>query len=49
MAHPLNKQKIFVHCKTGMGRSAAIVFFCHLVVNENMSTEDALKLLKEKD
>ena len=40
-------QKIFVHCKVGMGRSATIVF-CHLVVNENMTPEDAIKLLKEK-
>jgi atypical dual specificity phosphatase len=42
-----NKEKIFVHCKSGMGRSAAIVL-CHLVANENMSIEDAFKLLKQK-
>ncbi|CAF3961179.1 unnamed protein product [Adineta steineri] len=42
-----NNKKIFVHCKGGMGRSATIVF-CHLVANEKMSPEDALKLLKEK-
>ena len=40
-------QKIFVHCKSGMARSASIVL-CHLVANEKMSPEDALKLLKEK-
>ncbi len=40
-------EKIFVHCKGGMGRSATIVF-CHLVANEKMSPESALKLLKEK-
>jgi len=43
----INKQKIFVHCKSGMARSASIVL-CHLVANEKMSPEDALKLLKEK-
>ncbi|CAF1443653.1 unnamed protein product [Adineta steineri] len=43
----INKKKIFVHCKAGMGRSATIVF-CHLVANEKMSPENALKLLKEK-
>jgi protein-tyrosine phosphatase len=42
-----NNEKIFVHCKSGMARSATIVF-CHLIANENMSSEDALKLLKEK-
>jgi protein-tyrosine phosphatase len=42
-----NNEEIFVHCKGGMGRSATIVF-CHLVVNEKMSPENALKLLKEK-
>jgi predicted protein tyrosine phosphatase len=42
-----NNQKIFVHCKVGMGRSATIVF-CHLVANENMTPKNALKLLKEK-
>jgi protein-tyrosine phosphatase len=42
-----NKQKIFVHCKSGMARSASIVL-CHLVANEKMSPEDALKLLREK-
>jgi len=42
-----NKDKIFVHCKSGMGRSATIVL-CHLVANENMSKEDAFKLLKQK-
>jgi protein-tyrosine phosphatase len=40
-------QKIFVHCKTGMARSATIVL-CHLVANENLSPENALILLKEK-
>ncbi|CAF1621126.1 unnamed protein product, partial [Didymodactylos carnosus] len=43
----VNNKKIFVHCKVGMGRSAAIVL-CHLVANENMSAESALKLMKEK-
>jgi protein tyrosine phosphatase (PTP) superfamily phosphohydrolase (DUF442 family) len=42
-----NKQKIFVHCKSGMARSASIVL-CHLVENEKMPPEDALKLLKDK-
>ncbi|CAF0908029.1 unnamed protein product [Rotaria sordida] len=42
-----NNEKIFVHCKTGMARSATIVL-CHLVANEKMSPENALKLLKEK-
>jgi atypical dual specificity phosphatase len=42
-----NNNKIFVHCKTGMARSATIVL-CHLVANENMTPEDALKLIKEK-
>jgi dual specificity MAP kinase phosphatase len=42
-----NKNKIFVHCKSGMGRGATIVL-CHLVANENMSPENALKLMKEK-
>jgi atypical dual specificity phosphatase len=41
------KKKIFVHCKAGMGRSATIVY-CHLIVNENILPEDAIKLLKEK-
>ena len=43
----INKKKIFVHCKSGMARSATIVL-CHLVANENMTLEDALKLIKEK-
>ncbi|CAF0796425.1 unnamed protein product [Rotaria sordida] len=42
-----NNEKIFVHCKAGMGRSATIVL-CHLVANEKMSADDALKLIKEK-
>ena len=42
-----NKKKVFVHCKSGMARSATVVF-CHLVANENMTPEDALKLIKEK-
>ncbi|CAF0915414.1 unnamed protein product [Rotaria sordida] len=42
-----NNKKIFVHCKAGMGRSATIVL-CHLVANEKMSLENALKLIKEK-
>ncbi|CAF2589538.1 unnamed protein product [Rotaria sp. Silwood2] len=42
-----NNKKIFVHCKAGMGRSATIVL-CHLVANEKMSSENALKLMKEK-
>lgn len=41
------KEKIFVHCKSGMARSATVVL-CHLIANENLSAEDALKLLKEK-
>ncbi|CAF3012624.1 unnamed protein product, partial [Rotaria sp. Silwood2] len=43
----INNEKIFVHCKAGMGRSATIVL-CHLVANEKMSTDDAFKLIKEK-
>ena len=42
----IKKKKIFVHCKTGMARSATIVL-CHLVANENMLVEDALKLIKQ--
>ena len=42
-----NNEKIFVHCKAGMGRSATIVF-CHLVANENLSPDEAIQLLKEK-
>jgi atypical dual specificity phosphatase len=42
-----NKQNIFVHCKAGMGRSATVVL-CHMVANEKMTPENALKLLKEK-
>lgn len=40
-------KKVFVHCKAGMGRSATVVF-CHLIVNENFTPEDALKRLKER-
>ena len=43
----LKKEICFVHCKTGMARSATVVF-CHLIVNENYSPDDAMKLLKEK-
>ena len=42
-----NNQKVFVHCKAGIGRSAAIVL-CHLVANEKMSPEEAFKLMKQK-
>ena len=42
-----NHEKIFVHCKAGMGRSATVVF-CHLVANENMTPENAIRLMKEK-
>lgn len=42
-----NNEKVFVHCKVGMGRSATIVF-CHLVANERISPKHALKLMKEK-
>ena len=42
-----NKRKTFVHCKAGMGRSATIVY-CHLIANEKLSPEAALKLMKEK-
>jgi protein tyrosine phosphatase (PTP) superfamily phosphohydrolase (DUF442 family) len=41
------KEKIFVHCKSGMARSAVIVL-CHLVANENMTPNDAIKLMKQK-
>ena len=41
------QENFFVHCKSGMARSATIVL-CNLIVNEQMSPEDALKLLKEK-
>ncbi|UJR07262.1 hypothetical protein I4U23_011550 [Adineta vaga] len=40
-------ENIFVHCKAGMGRSATIVY-CHLIANEHMKPEEALKLIKEK-
>ncbi|CAF1116209.1 unnamed protein product [Adineta ricciae] len=40
-------ENIFVHCKAGMGRSATIVY-CHLIANEHMTPEDAMKLIKEK-
>lgn len=42
-----NNEKIFVHCKVGMGRNTTISF-CHLIINENMTSDDTLKLLKEK-
>lgn len=42
-----NNEKIFIHCKSGMARSASIVL-CHLVANENMTPVNALKLIKEK-
>ena len=40
-------EKVFVHCKAGMGRSATVVY-CHLIANDGMSPENALKLMKEK-
>lgn len=43
----MSGEKVFVHCKAGMGRSAAIML-CHLVANESMKPSEAFKLLKEK-
>jgi len=38
---------MFIDCKCGMGRSGTILF-CHLVANEDFSSEDAMKLIKQK-
>jgi atypical dual specificity phosphatase len=43
----IKKEKMFIHCKCGMARSATILF-CHLVANEHFSPEDAIKLIKQK-
>jgi atypical dual specificity phosphatase len=43
----LKKEKMFIHCKCGMARSATILF-CHLIANEHFSPENAIKLIKQK-
>jgi protein-tyrosine phosphatase len=42
-----NNEKIFVYCKVATGRNAMVVF-CHFIINKNMTSNDALNLLKEK-
>lgn len=42
-----NNKKIYVHCKNGHGRSPTLVI-AYFIKYENMSIEEARKLIKEK-
>ena len=38
--------RVFVHCKTGMSRSAAVVL-CYLVITEGMTSKEAIRFMKK--